>query len=77
MHDPFAAAVALDPSLATLKPATVDVETESPLLIGTTVADWVGHWKREPNADIAVSTDPAEFFDRLVHRVGNYARVVG
>ena len=59
MHDPFAAAVALDPSLATLKPATVDVETESPLLIGTTVADWVGHWQREPNADIAVSTDPA------------------
>ncbi len=77
MHDPFAAAVALDPSLATLKPATVDVETESPLLIGTTVADWVGHWQREPNADIAVRTDPAEFFDRLVHRVGNYARVVG
>ena len=64
-------------SSATLKAATVDVETESPLLIGPTVADWVGHWKREPNADIAVSTDPAEFFDRLVHRVGNYARVVG
>ncbi|MGC0364075.1 purine nucleosidase [Rhodococcus sp. 27YEA15] len=77
MHDPFAAAVALDPALATLKPATVDVETQSPLLIGTTVADWVGHWNREPNADIAVGTVPAEFFDRLISRVGTYAAAVG
>lgn len=77
MHDPFAAAVALDPAVATLRSATVDVETESPLLIGTTVADWVGHWKRDPNADIAVDTDPVKFFDDLVQRVGRFARAVG
>jgi purine nucleosidase len=77
MHDPFAAAIALDPALGTLRPATVDVETESPLLIGTTVADWVGHWKRDPNADIVVSTDPVKFFDELVQRVGRFARAVG
>ncbi|WP_213572045.1 nucleoside hydrolase [Rhodococcus sp. USK13] len=77
MHDPFAAAVALNPDLARTRPATVDVELHGTLTRGTTVADWVGHWNREPNADIAVSTDPATFFDDLIDRVGRYAKSVG
>jgi purine nucleosidase len=76
MHDPFAAAIALDPSLATLRPATVDVELAGTLTRGTTVADWAGMWGRMPNADIAYRTDPAIFFDRLIERVGDYARKV-
>lgn len=74
MHDPFAAAVALDPTLAITRPATVDVELAGTLTRATTVADWAGMWGREPNADIVIGTDPAVFFDRLVTRVGAMAR---
>ncbi|MFB7874170.1 nucleoside hydrolase [Nocardia sp. NPDC056064] len=74
MHDPFAAAVALDPGLAVTRPATVDVELTGTLTRATTVADWAGMWGREPNADIVIGTDPAAFFDRLVTRVGALAR---
>ncbi|REE71205.1 purine nucleosidase [Rhodococcus wratislaviensis] len=77
MHDPFAAAVALNPATTRTRPATVDVELHGRLTRGTTVADWVGHWNREPNVDIAVSTDPAAFFDDLVDRVGRFAKSVG
>ncbi|MFC9894917.1 nucleoside hydrolase [Nocardia sp. NPDC127579] len=76
MHDPFAAAVALDPALAELRPATVDVELTGTLTRATTVADWAGMWGREPNADIVIGTDPALFFDRLVTRVGDLARTL-
>jgi purine nucleosidase len=77
MHDPFAAAVALDPSLATLRAATVDVELAGTLTRGQTVADWRGMWGRPANADIVVDTDPAEFFRRTIERVGALARRVG
>ncbi|MGF6884508.1 purine nucleosidase [Nocardia sp. GAS34] len=76
MHDPFAAAVALDPGLATTRPATIDVELGGTITRGTTVADWARMWHREPNADIVIGTDPAEFFDRLIARVGDFAREV-
>jgi len=76
MHDPFAAAVALDPDLAVTRPATVDVELGGTITRGTTVADWSGMWDREPNADIVIGTDPAVFFDRLIERVGDFARAV-
>lgn len=74
MHDPFTAAVALDPRLAVTKPATVDVELAGTITRATTVADWDGMWEREPNADIVVGTDPELFFERLVSRVGDLAR---
>ncbi len=74
MHDPFAAAVALDPSLARTRPATVDVELTGAITRATTVADWTGMWGREPNADIVVGTDPELVLDRLVARVGDFAR---
>lgn len=76
MHDPFAAAVALDPALARTRPATVDVELTGTLTRATTVADWAGMWGREPNADIVIGTDPTLFFDRLISRVGDFARTV-
>jgi purine nucleosidase len=76
MHDPFAAAVALDPTLARTRPATVDVELVGTLTRATTVADWAGMWGREPNADIVIGTDPAAFFDRMITRVADFARAV-
>ncbi|WP_442800060.1 nucleoside hydrolase [Nocardia sp. NBC_01730] len=76
MHDPFAAAVALDPTLARTRPATVDVELAGTLTRATTVADWAGMWGREPNADIVIGTDPELFFERLITRVGDFAQAV-
>ncbi|WP_405163729.1 nucleoside hydrolase [Nocardia sp. NBC_01499] len=76
MHDPFAAAVAIDPALAVTRPATVDVELTGTLTRATTVADWAGMWGREPNADIVIGTDQALFFDRLITRIGDFARTV-
>ncbi|MBO0852887.1 MAG: nucleoside hydrolase [Nocardia sp.] len=73
MHDPFAAAVALDSAIAELRPATVDVELTGTLTRAQTVADWAGMWGREPNADIAVRTDPGAFFDQLIARLGDFA----
>lgn len=77
LHDPFAAAVALDPTLAVTRPATVDVELAGSLTRGQTVADWSGMWGREPNANIVVDTDPEEFFRRTIERVAALARRVG
>jgi len=76
MHDPFAAAVALDPALAVIRPATVDVELTGTLTRATTVADWAGMWGRPFNADIVVGTDPEAFFERLVARVGDFAKAL-
>ncbi|QBS46599.1 nucleoside hydrolase [Nocardia sp. CS682] len=76
MHDPFAAAVALDPALAVTRPATVDVELAGTLTRATTVADWAGMWGREPNADIVIGTDQGLFFDRLISRIGDFARAL-
>ncbi|WP_227985260.1 nucleoside hydrolase [Nocardia spumae] len=76
MHDPFAAAVALDPAIAVLRPATVDVELAGTITRGATVADWSGLWGRRLNADIAVRTDPAAFFDQMITRIGDFAASV-
>ncbi|MEZ0050536.1 purine nucleosidase [Mycobacterium sp. MAA66] len=73
LHDPLAAAVALDPDLVRYVPTTVDVELVGRLTRGMTVADWRGHWGKHPNARVGVDVDPAAFFDRFIARVGAYA----
>lgn len=77
LHDPLAAAVALDPALVGCRPATVDVELAGTITRGMTVADWHGRWGREPNAQVGVEVDPAAFFDRFIERVGQYAHRLG
>ncbi len=77
LHDPLAAGAALDPQLVTTRPATVDVELTGTLTRGMTIADWSGHWGREPNALVGVDVDPAAFFDRFIARVGQFARNLG
>ncbi len=77
MHDPLAAAVALDPGLISTRPATVDIELTGTLTRAMTVTDWSG--RREPNALIGVDLktgDPAAFFDRFIERIGPFARRV-
>ena len=73
LHDPLAAAVALDPDLVRCRRATVDVELTGALTRGMTVADWRGHWGRPPNAHIGVEVDPGVFFERFIARVGPFA----
>ena len=75
LHDPLAAAAALDPELIATRPAAVDVELIGTLTRGMTVTDWSG--RREPNARIGVDVDPAAFFDRFIERVGPFARRLG
>jgi purine nucleosidase len=77
LHDPLAAAVALDPQLVATRQATVDVELTGTLTRGMTVTDWSGRWGRKPNALIGVGVDPAVFFDRFVDRVGPFAGRLG
>lgn len=77
LHDPLAAAVALDPPLLATRPATVDVELTGTLTRGMTVTDWSGRWGRKPNALIGVGVNPATFFDRFIDRVGPFARRLG
>ena len=76
MHDPFAAAVALDPSVTGTRLACVDVEVDGTLTRGTTVADERGFWDRPVNAEIATTTDPDLFFDDLIERIAAFAVAV-
>lgn len=75
LHDPLAAAVALDPELITTRPATVDIELTGTLTRAMTVTDWSN--RREPNALIGIDVDAAAFFDRFIERVGTFARELG
>lgn len=74
VHDPLAAAVALDPGLIRTRAAAVDVELTGTLTRGMTIADWSRHWRRVPNAQVGVEVDAAEFFDRFIARVAPFAR---
>ncbi|MBV9089475.1 MAG: nucleoside hydrolase [Mycobacteriaceae bacterium] len=74
LHDPLAAAVALDPGLVQTRTATVDVELTGTLTRGMTIADWTGRWGRSTNAQVGIGVDPAVFFARFIERVGPFAR---
>ncbi len=73
IHDPLAVAATLDRSLVTTEPVYVDVETNGELTTGMTVIDRRRLTGKDPNLDVAVSVDVAEFLDRLVERVGGLA----
>ena len=49
-----------------LRPATVDVEADSELMRGTTVADWDGsYWGRPANAQVLTAIDADNVLDLL------------
>ena len=73
VHDPFAVAAALDPSLVAVTATTVDVETTGELTTGETVADFRNSWGRQPNAAIALEGRADLFLERLVSRIGALA----
>lgn len=71
IHDLAAAMVLLDAVPFATFPATVQVETESELLRGTTVADWVEasgvgpYWNLPANARILTGLDPEDVFTQF------------
>lgn len=73
MHDAFAATVAVGRTEFSTRLATVHVETDSPLLMGTTVADFRGIWGQPPNARIVAGNNPEQCFDELINSVGRLA----
>lgn len=74
IHDYFAAGVAVGTLDYAARLATVDVETESRLLMGTTVADYRSLWGHPFNARIVSDNDPEAAFRELVTSLGALAR---
>ncbi len=79
VHDPFVTALAVNRALAANGlphtplgesiPATLDVELAGTLTRGQVVADWLGRWGREPNAQALTSALAPEFFEHFIRTV--------
>jgi purine nucleosidase len=77
VHDYFAAGVAAGTLEYSTRPATVDVEVESAMLMGTTVADYRNLWNRPHNARIVADNNPVQAFNELVRSIGGLAARLG
>lgn len=73
VHDPFAAMVALDPTIVRTTPARVSVELSGTMTRGMTVADERG-MTGPPNARIVTSADSDTLMDNLIETLGRLAR---
>ena len=69
IHDAVALAHAIRPGIVTTERMNVEVELESELTRGRTVADRWRRTDREPNADVGVDIDADAFFALLLDRV--------
>jgi purine nucleosidase/pyrimidine-specific ribonucleoside hydrolase len=72
LHDPLAMAVALDPSLVTFEPLSVEVECEGKLTRGLSLADRreiPSHRKRAPACRVAVDVDAARVLHLVLERL--------
>lgn len=70
LHDPCVIAYLIAPDLFKGRFVNVEIETQSELTRGMTVADWWGVTGREKNAMFMGDLDAAGFFDLLVERIG-------
>lgn len=76
IHDACAVAYVIDPSLMTVVPAVVEVETLGRHTAGMTVTDFnVGD--RTPNALVATSIDVPRFWDLVVEAFGRVGERLG
>ncbi|PRY80388.1 purine nucleosidase [Yoonia maritima] len=69
LHDPCTIAYLIDPTLFTGRKINVEIETESELTLGMTVADWWGVTDREPNALFIGDLDSDRFYTLLADRL--------
>ncbi len=70
LHDPCVIAYLLKPELFTGRHINVEIETQSELTLGMTVADWWGVTKRAPNAMFIGGIDADGFYELLIERIG-------
>ena len=70
LHDPCVIAYLIDPSLFHGRHINVEIETESALTLGMTVADWWRVTAREPNAMFMGGVDREGFYRLLTERLG-------
>ena len=69
LHDPCVTAYLLAPELFTGRHINVEIETQSELTMGMTVADWWGVTDRPKNALFIGNIDADGFFDLLTERL--------
>ena len=69
LHDPCVIAYLLEPSIFSGRHINVEIETESDLTRGMTVADWWRVTDRKPNALFIGDLDADRFFELLTRRL--------
>jgi purine nucleosidase len=69
LHDPCVTAYLINPDLFSGRHINVEVETQSELTMGMTVADWWGVTDRAPNATFMNDLDADGFFALLTERL--------
>ncbi|MEP5730033.1 MAG: nucleoside hydrolase [Sulfitobacter sp.] len=69
LHDPCVTAYLINPKLFTGRHINVEIETQSVLTMGMTVADWWGVTDRPANATFMGSIDADGFFTLLTERL--------
>ncbi len=69
LHDPCVTAYLIKPDLFKGRFVNVEIEVNSDLTRGMTVADWWGVTNRKPNAKFIGSVDAQDFFDLLTERL--------
>jgi purine nucleosidase len=69
LHDPCVIAYLLKPELFSGRHVNVEIETQSELTLGMTVADWWDVTDREPNAMFMGDVDADGFFALITERL--------
>lgn len=72
LHDPNVIAYLLRPDLYSGRQINVEVETESQICVGQTVADWWGVTDRARNVNYIREVDHEGFFNLLVDRLARF-----
>ena len=72
IHDAVTIAHLIDPTLVTAMPMNVQVEIDSPLCIGRTVADRWAVTGLQPNALVGIDIDRDRFVTLLLDRLGGF-----
>ncbi|MEB3754776.1 nucleoside hydrolase [Acinetobacter sp. MD2(2019)] len=73
LHDPCVIGYMLKPELFTGRQINVEIEADSPLTVGATVADWWYVTGRTANAEFLNTINRDGFFDLLTERLSRYA----
>ena len=69
LHDPCVIAYLLKPEIFSGRFVNVEIETQSDLTRGMTVADWWGVTDRDPNATFIGTTNDNDFFELLTQKL--------